>query len=80
MAFSFRPPSGIYKLLDALFNKSAPGGGGGNPRITHSIGEPILPDRTLPRKEAVTLLRKKCHESMIALASIERNPWPAEGD
>jgi hypothetical protein len=34
----------------------------------------------LPRKEAITLLRKKCHESMIALAGIERNPWPAEGD
>ncbi|MDR1074001.1 MAG: hypothetical protein LBL45_10060 [Treponema sp.] len=53
---------------------------GGSHLITLSIGEPIAPDRTLPRKEAITLLRKKCHESMIALAGIERNPWPAEGD
>jgi hypothetical protein len=34
----------------------------------------------LPRKEATALLRKKCHESIVALAGIERNPWTAEGD
>ncbi|MDR0707012.1 MAG: hypothetical protein LBF60_03925, partial [Treponema sp.] len=75
----FRPPSGIYKLLDTLFKKTV-GGGGGIHLITLSIGEPILPDRMLPRKEATALLRKKCHESIVALAGIERNPWTAEGD
>ncbi|MDR2194153.1 MAG: 1-acyl-sn-glycerol-3-phosphate acyltransferase [Treponema sp.] len=82
MAFSFRPPSGIYKVMNALLKqrKKKTGGGGGLCLITLSIGEPIMPDRALPRKEAVALLRKQCHESMVALAGIENNPWRPEGD
>jgi len=69
MAFSFRPATGIYKLFK-----------GNIPLITLHIGDPILPDTAKPRKEAVNLLRKQCHDRMIALAGIENNPWPAEGD
>ncbi|GHU40507.1 hypothetical protein FACS1894190_07470 [Spirochaetia bacterium] len=71
MAFSWRPPTGIYRL----FKK-------GHPLVTLRIGEPILPDLTLPRKEAVNLLREKCHKAVIELAGIKEgtNPYPCEGD
>jgi 1-acyl-sn-glycerol-3-phosphate acyltransferase len=71
MAFSYRPPTGIYKF----FKK-------GYPLITLRIGEPILPDTSLPRKEAATLLRGQCHKKIVELAGIPEgtNPWPCEGD
>jgi 1-acyl-sn-glycerol-3-phosphate acyltransferase len=71
MAFSYRPPTGIYRF----FKK-------GYPLITLRIGEPILPDQSLPRKEAVTLLREQCHKKMVELAGIPEgeNIWPCEGD
>jgi len=50
------------------------------PLITLRIGEPILPDTTLDRKEAVQKLRKECHEAVVKLAGITNNPYPAEGD
>jgi 1-acyl-sn-glycerol-3-phosphate acyltransferase len=69
MAFSYRPVRGIY----SLFKKNYP-------LITLRIGEPVLPDLSLPRKEAVNLLRKRCHQSILELAGIRNNPWPCEGD
>jgi 1-acyl-sn-glycerol-3-phosphate acyltransferase len=71
MAFSYRPPTGIYRF----FKK-------GGPLITLRIGEPLLPDQSLSRKEAVTLLREQCHKKMVELAGIPegQNPWPCEGD
>lgn len=69
MAFSYRKPKGIF----ALYKKQYP-------LITLRIGEPIMPDMTLPRREAVQRLRKECHESVVALAGITANPFPAEGD
>ncbi|MCL2211440.1 MAG: 1-acyl-sn-glycerol-3-phosphate acyltransferase [Treponema sp.] len=50
------------------------------PLITISIGEPILFDEKLGRKEAVLKARKECHEAMVRLAGITDNPWQAEGD
>ena len=50
------------------------------PAIILRIGEPLLPDTDLPRKEAVQKLRKECHEAMVSLAGISENPWAAEGD
>ncbi|MCL2879208.1 MAG: 1-acyl-sn-glycerol-3-phosphate acyltransferase [Treponema sp.] len=50
------------------------------PAIAARIGEPILPDTELPRKESVRLLREQCHRAIIDLAGVENNPWPAEGD
>jgi 1-acyl-sn-glycerol-3-phosphate acyltransferase len=71
IALSFRPPTGIYKF----FKK-------GYPLITVRIGEPILPDMSLPRKEAVTILRQQCHKKIVELAGIPEgtNIWPCEGD
>ncbi|GHT56126.1 hypothetical protein FACS1894109_04210 [Spirochaetia bacterium] len=71
MAFSYRKPTGIYKFFKKGF-----------PLITLRIGEPLLPDQSLPRKEAVTLLREQCHKRIIELAGIPegQNPWPCEGD
>jgi 1-acyl-sn-glycerol-3-phosphate acyltransferase len=67
--FSYRRPAGIY----ALFKK-------GHPLITLRIGEPILPDLNLPRKEAVQRLREACHKKIVELAGVRNNPWPCEGD
>jgi 1-acyl-sn-glycerol-3-phosphate acyltransferase len=68
MAFSYRKPTGIYRL----FKKT--------PLVTLRIGEPILPDTEKPRKEAVNLLRRQTHEKIVELAGLTDNPWPAEGD
>ncbi|GHV75984.1 hypothetical protein AGMMS49942_08050 [Spirochaetia bacterium] len=71
MAFSYRPPTGIYRF----FKK-------GYPLITLRIGEPLIPDQSLPRKEAVNLLRAQCHKRIVELAGIPEgeNPYPSEGD
>jgi 1-acyl-sn-glycerol-3-phosphate acyltransferase len=50
------------------------------PLITLRIGEPVLLDTVLGRKEAVQKLRKDTHEAVIRLAGITDNPYPAEGD
>ena len=50
------------------------------PTIVARIGDPILPDTSLPRKEAVQILRGQCHKAMVELAGVVDNPWPAEGD
>jgi 1-acyl-sn-glycerol-3-phosphate acyltransferase len=71
MAFSYRPPTGIYRF----FKK-------GYPLITLRIGEPLMPDQSLPRKDAVNLLRQQCHKRIVELAGIREgeNPYPCEGD
>jgi 1-acyl-sn-glycerol-3-phosphate acyltransferase len=70
MAFSWRPRTGLWKLF------------GKKPLVTLRIGEPILPDKTLKRRESVDKLRKETHEAVVRLAGINPadNPWPAEGD
>jgi 1-acyl-sn-glycerol-3-phosphate acyltransferase len=72
MAFSYREPTGLFKLYIKK----------GYPLITLRIGDPILPDISLPRKEAVTLLRQQCHKKIVELAGIKEgeNPYPCEGD
>jgi 1-acyl-sn-glycerol-3-phosphate acyltransferase len=69
LAFSYRPPRGLYRLFKKNY-----------PLITLRIGDPILPDLSLPRKEAVNLLREQCHKSIVDLAGIRDNPWPNAGD
>jgi 1-acyl-sn-glycerol-3-phosphate acyltransferase len=64
MAFSYRKPTGKKN----------------EPLMTLRIGEPIMPDMSLSRKDAVQKLRKECHEKIVALAGIKNNPFPAEGD
>jgi 1-acyl-sn-glycerol-3-phosphate acyltransferase len=69
MAFSYREPRGLYKI----FKK-------GYPLITLRIGEPLIPDRSKPRREAVTLLRAETHRRIVELAGIAANPFPCEDD
>jgi 1-acyl-sn-glycerol-3-phosphate acyltransferase len=68
-AISYREPTGVFKL----FKKNLP-------LITFRMGEPILPDLSKPRKEAVALLRQEVHRKVVELAGIRNNPYPPEGD
>jgi 1-acyl-sn-glycerol-3-phosphate acyltransferase len=69
LAFSYREPWGLYRL----FKK-------GYPLITLRIGEPVLPDLSLSRREAVSLLRAQVHRRIVELAGLTTNPFPCEGD
>jgi 1-acyl-sn-glycerol-3-phosphate acyltransferase len=69
MAISYREAKGLFKL----FKK-------GYPLITLRVGEPILPDLSKPRREAVALLREQTHRKIVELAGITNNPYPCEGD
>lgn len=69
MAFSYRKPKGLLKLF--LKEK---------PAITLRVGEPLVMDSSLSRKEAVLSMRKLCHQKVLELAGITNNIWPSEGD
>ncbi|MDR3275738.1 MAG: 1-acyl-sn-glycerol-3-phosphate acyltransferase [Treponema sp.] len=69
LAISWRPAKGIFKLFKKNF-----------PLVTVRIGEPVMPDKTRSRREAVQILRKQTHAKIVELAGIRDNPWPAEGD
>lgn len=60
MGFSFREPGRIRKTI---FRQIA--------TITLRIGEPILPDRTLPINERRKEMTVRCHEAVCRLAGIE---------
>ena len=77
MAFSYRKPRFPFTLVNVFRSLI---GNQKLPMFTLRIGEPILPDMTLPRKEAILKLRKDCHEAVVRLAGIQDNPYPAEGD
>ena len=47
------------------------------PLLTVTIGDPILPDTTQPRKTEVERLRNVAHTQMTQMAGISHNPWPA---
>lgn len=68
-AISFRERKGIRKL----FRKD-------EPLVTIRIGEPIMPDRSRPRREEANRLRQETHQAMLKLAGIVENPWPAAID
>jgi 1-acyl-sn-glycerol-3-phosphate acyltransferase len=69
MAFSYRESRGLYKLLKKNY-----------PLITLRIGEPIMPDLSRSRRDAVELLRSQTHRKIVELAGITNNPYPCEGD
>jgi 1-acyl-sn-glycerol-3-phosphate acyltransferase len=77
IAISYREPRFPYTLINAfrslIGNKKLP-------MITLRIGEPLLFDESLTRKEAVQKMRKECHAAVARLAGISNNPYPAEGD
>jgi 1-acyl-sn-glycerol-3-phosphate acyltransferase len=76
LAISWRKPH--FFSIDNLFRSMA--GKQKLPMITIRIGEPLLFDPNLPRKEAVQKMRKDCHAAVVRLAGIRDNPYPAEGD
>ena len=66
MAYSYRQPKGLQKL----FWK--------NPLLTLTIGEPIFPDTSLPKNEAIEKLTIEAHQAVCRLAGIhpEENIYP----
>jgi len=73
IGFYYTKPSIPLRIFNLFRKKKLPS-------VVARIGEPILPNMELPRKEAVQLLRKQCHAAIVELASVSDNPWPAEGD
>lgn len=69
LVISYRKATRIHKLLGIK-----------HPLITIHIGEPLVSPPELSRKEAALWLRKEAHCQMCAMAGIEKNRWPAEGD
>jgi len=77
IAFSYRKPRFPYTLVNVFRSIT---GNQKLPMITLRVGEPLLFDTSLNRKEAVLKMRKDCHEAVVRLAGISNNPYPAEGD
>ena len=77
MAFSYRKPSFLFAVPNFVRTLT---GNQKLPMITLRIGEPLLFDPGLSRKEAIFKMRKDCHEAMVRLAGIRENKYPAEGD
>ena len=69
MMISFRPRSGWRKL----FSKGAP-------LLTIHVGDPIVPDSNVSRKEEAARMRDLAHQTMLDMAGIVSNPWPSYFD
>ncbi|WP_407397236.1 lysophospholipid acyltransferase family protein [Treponema sp.] len=71
MAFSYREPKGIYKLLGIK-----------HPLMTLNIGTPIVPKdmEGNSRNEICDSMRKNAHEQIARMAGIEKNMWQPELD
>ena len=67
---TYRKRTGLY----LLFGKKE------EPLITITLGEPIFPDTSKPRKVEVERLRNLAHATMERMAGITHNPWPAAPD
>ena len=78
IAISYRKPHFPHTLDNIM--RSLKGVKQKLPMITVRIGEPLLFDGNLSRKEAVQKMRKECHEAVVRLAGIKNNQHPAEGD
>jgi hypothetical protein len=76
MAFSYRKPRFPFTLVNLLRTLA---GRRKLPPITLRIGEPLLPDASLSRREAVLKLRNDCHEAIVRLAGITHNPYSPGG-
>lgn len=64
---SYRERKGFRKLLEKP----------GVPLLTVTIGEPIFPDKSAPRKKEIVRLAAQAHASICKLAGITKNTWPA---
>ncbi len=65
--YTFRERKGLYRL----FGKKD------YPCVTLHVGEPIWFDKSAPRNEEIDRVSKLTHETMVRMAGIEVNPWPA---
>ena len=63
---TYRERKGIFRLF----------GPKNLPLLTVTIGEPIYPDTTQPRKVEVERLRDIAHAQMQQMSGIVHNPWP----
>jgi 1-acyl-sn-glycerol-3-phosphate acyltransferase len=77
LAFSYRKPVFPYTLVNRF---RALLGNQQFPMITLRVGEPLLFDSNLPRKDAVSKMRRECHAAVVRLAGLTDNPFPPEGD
>lgn len=66
MVISFRPRTGWRKY----FCKD-------EPLVSISVGDPIIPDLSLPRKAETARIRDLAHSTMLNMAGIITNPWPS---
>lgn len=66
IAIQYRPVKGWRKIFGIK-----------HPLITVSIGEPIEPDKTRPRKEESERLAREAHARMCRMAGIVQNRWDA---
>ncbi len=69
MMISFRPRTGWRRFF-----------GKGEPLITIHVGDPIVPDLNVSRKEEVARIRDLAHKTMLDMAGIVSNPWPSNID
>lgn len=69
MVISFRPRTGWRKLF-----------GNGEPLLSIHVGEPIVPNPDASRKVEADRLRALAHKTMLDMAGILSNPWPAAID
>lgn len=69
MVITFRPRTGWRKY----FSKN-------EPLVTIHVGDPIVPDTNVPRKEETARIRDLAHKTMLDMAGIVSNPWPSNID
>ena len=69
LMISFRPRTGWRKLF-----------GKGEPLLTIHVGNPIVPNPDMPRKEETLRMRDLTHKAMLEMAGIVSNPWPSSID
>lgn len=69
LMISFRPRTGWRKLF-----------GKGEPLLTIHVGDPIVPNPDMPRKEETQRMRDLTHKAMLEMAGIVSNPWPSSID
>lgn len=70
LAISYRERKGIYKYL----------GKKSDPLITIHVGTPVIPDKSVSRKEDTNRMREEAHAQMVKMVGMENNPWPAAID
>lgn len=69
LVISFRPRTGWRKWF-----------GNDGPLLTIHVGDPIIPDPNIPRKEEAARMRDLAHKTMCNMAGIVSNPWPSSID